>query len=161
MLELAQWRSAAADICKHPYRLHVLPFMLYIGNWRWYLRYLGEKFEKQVRKSPSECVPGLADVSKDNKIKTLKIDTPAAVSLKFDTVQDLRDVEDDTHSSIGHCKSALKVAKMLEAIPDNQLKEEWSLATYVDRLSGFTESLPILTTKISNSIELVSTEITA
>ena len=157
LLELVQSRTAANDICKHPYRLHVLPFLLYTDNWRWYLRHLGAKFEQQVNVTAEyDPLCSLLTSVKDNKIKTLDVNKPGANSLKFDNVQDLRDLEDDTHSSNGHCKSAVKVAEMLETIPSSGLTGEWSLATSLDRLRDYNNNLPILTSKISNSIELVS-----
>lgn len=35
-------------ICDDPFRLHVMPCSSYLGNWRWYFRYLGAQFQEKV-----------------------------------------------------------------------------------------------------------------
>jgi hypothetical protein len=42
-------QSTLKSLCEDPFRLHLLPFSSYVGNWRWYLRYMGELFQKQVK----------------------------------------------------------------------------------------------------------------
>ena len=37
-----------SSICNNPYRLHVMPYVMYLDNWRWYFRYLGNEFQKKV-----------------------------------------------------------------------------------------------------------------
>ena len=36
------------SVIENPLQLHVLPFVSYLSNWRWYLRYLGDQFERKV-----------------------------------------------------------------------------------------------------------------
>ena len=40
--------SELANVCENPYRLHILPWAVYLDSWRWYLRYLGEQFQEKV-----------------------------------------------------------------------------------------------------------------
>ena len=42
-------RAELASLVENPYRMHIVPFALYVDNWRWYFRYLGEKFQEMVR----------------------------------------------------------------------------------------------------------------
>lgn len=35
-------------ICDDPFRLHMMPCSSYLGNWRWYFRYLGGQFQQKV-----------------------------------------------------------------------------------------------------------------
>ena len=86
---------------------------------------------------------------------TVDLDTSAAVSLNFDKVQTLYNLEDITLSLSGHCKSAISILEMLEAIPSNSFTDGWSAAPYLSRLNGYNESLTALTARISNSVGLV------
>ena len=47
------YQSELESICSNPYTLHILPFALYTGNWRWYFRSLGEDFDNKVKLSMS------------------------------------------------------------------------------------------------------------
>lgn len=42
-------QAELASLVEDPYRMHLMPFALYLDNWRWYFRYLGEEFQKKVR----------------------------------------------------------------------------------------------------------------
>ena len=42
-------RAELESLVENPYRIHIMPFTLYLENWRWYFRYLGEKFQEKVR----------------------------------------------------------------------------------------------------------------
>lgn len=49
---LAKIQSSQAELAslvENPYRTHLMPFALYLDNWRWYFRYLGEDFQEKVR----------------------------------------------------------------------------------------------------------------
>ena len=48
LVQMMQSRTTALSICEHPFRLHLLLFALYIDNWRWYLRYIGEQLDRKV-----------------------------------------------------------------------------------------------------------------
>lgn len=48
---LAVMQSSQAELMslvENPYRMHLMPFALYLDNWRWYFRYLGEEFQDKV-----------------------------------------------------------------------------------------------------------------
>ena len=42
-------QAELASLVENPYRIHIMPFALYLDNWRWYFRYLGEDFQDKVR----------------------------------------------------------------------------------------------------------------
>ena len=42
-------QAELASLVENPYRMHIMPFALYLDNWRWYFRYLGERFQEKVR----------------------------------------------------------------------------------------------------------------
>ena len=49
---LAMMKSSHIELVRlveNPYRMHIMPFTLYLDNWRWYYRYLGDKFQEKVR----------------------------------------------------------------------------------------------------------------
>ena len=51
LISLATMKSSQgelASLIESPYRLHIMPFALYIDDWRWYVRYLGEEFQDKV-----------------------------------------------------------------------------------------------------------------
>ena len=50
--------SEIVSVCENPYRLHILPFAVYIDNWRWYFRSLGEDFEERVSQSLLSGISG-------------------------------------------------------------------------------------------------------
>lgn len=54
-----------STIYDDPWKLHVLPFASYLGNWRWYFRYLGADFQERVLKFSSLPQRLLANGSKE------------------------------------------------------------------------------------------------
>lgn len=42
-------QTELASLVEDPYRMHLMPFTLYLDDWRWYFRYLGEDFQDKVR----------------------------------------------------------------------------------------------------------------
>lgn len=41
-------QAELASLVENPYRMHLMPFALYLDNWRWYSRYLGEDLQHKV-----------------------------------------------------------------------------------------------------------------
>ena len=51
VITLAMLQSSQAELAslvENPYRMHIIPFALYLDNWRWYFRSLGETFQEKV-----------------------------------------------------------------------------------------------------------------
>ena len=89
---------------------------------------------------------------------TVDIKISAAVSLNFDKVQGLRDLEDNALSLSAYCKAGSKVIEALQEVPGSNFQGVWSLKPFDTRLQGYAENLLVLTKRISNTIELVSAE---
>lgn len=89
---------------------------------------------------------------------TVDIKTSAAVSLNFDKVQGLRDLEDTALSLNAYCKAGSEIIKSLQEIPGANFQGIWSLRPFDARLRGHDENLSVLTKRISNTIDLVSAE---
>lgn len=47
MIQTSQAESAS--LVENPYRMHIMPVVLYLDNWRGYFRHLGEEFQDKVR----------------------------------------------------------------------------------------------------------------
>ena len=86
---------------------------------------------------------------------TLDLKAKSAVGLDFDKVQELRDLKDESLSLGAYCKSSQDVVRALKDIPNAQLESIWDLGPYDVRLEGFKQSLSTLSSRISNSIDLV------
>ena len=89
---------------------------------------------------------------------TVDIKTSAAVSLNFDKVQGLRDLEDTALSLSAYCKAGSEIIKCLQDIPEANFQGIWSLSPFDARLQGHGANLSVLTKRIGNTIELVSAE---
>lgn len=87
---------------------------------------------------------------------TLDLKKSAAVTLNFDKVQALRDLEDTALSLSAHCKSSLRVVEAMGEIAGAEFQGIWSLNSYNEQLLGYIEDLSVLTSKIGNTIDLVS-----
>lgn len=129
--------SDLSSICENPYRLHILLYAMYLDNWRWYFRYLGDDFQK-----------------KNDQIMTLDLQRSAAVTLNFDKVQGLRDLEDEVLSLSAYCKGSLRVIETLRTIPEANFQGVWSLESHIAQLLDYIENLSVLTSKIGNTINL-------
>lgn len=137
---LAMTQSSQAELAslvENPYRMHLMPFALYLDNWRWYFRYLGEEFQK-----------------KNDEVMTVDIKTSAAVSLNFDKVQGLRDLEDTALSLSAYCKAGSGIIEALHDVPGADYQGVWSLNPFDARLRGYGENISVLTKRIGNTIEL-------
>jgi hypothetical protein len=92
----------------------------------------------------------------NDQVMTLDLKTSAAVTLNFDKVQGLRDLEDTALSLSAHCKSSLRVVEAMGEISGAGFQGIWSLNSYNEQLLGYIEDLSVLTSRIGNTIDLVS-----
>lgn len=89
---------------------------------------------------------------------TLDLQRSAAVTLNFDKVQGLRDLEDQVLSLSAYCKGSLRVIETLRTVPEANFQGVWSLESHIAQLLDYIENLSVLTSKIGNTINLVSLE---
>lgn len=87
---------------------------------------------------------------------TLDLKKSAAVTLNFDKVQGLRDLEDAALSLSAFCKGSLQVIGELQEVAEADFQGVWSLKSYRAQLSGYVEDLSVLNSRIKNTIDLVS-----
>ena len=69
-----------------------------------------------------------------------------------------RDLEDIALSLSAYCKAGSEIINALQEVPGTDFQGIWSLKQFDAHLRGHTENLSVLTKRISNTIELVSTE---
>lgn len=89
---------------------------------------------------------------------TLNIKTSAAVSLNFDKVQGLRDLEDTALSLSAYCRADSEIMQVLHEVARADFQGTGSLKPFETRLRGHGENLSVLTKRIGNTIEVVSAE---
>ena len=87
---------------------------------------------------------------------TLNLKTAADVTLSFDKVQGLRNLEDETLSLSAFCKGSVRVIEEIRGIVGAEAEGIWSLRPYHEQLIGYVEDLAVLTKRIANTIDLVS-----
>ena len=87
---------------------------------------------------------------------TLNLKTTATVTLNFDKVQALRDLEDTTLSLGAYCKASLGVLEVLKEISQAGFRGAHSLNRYRPELLGYIENVSVLTDRIKITIDLVS-----
>ena len=89
-------------------------------------------------------------------LETLHLETSAAVTRNFDKVQGLRDLKDAALSLSAHCKSSLELIEKFQEIPGADFQGVWSLDSYKAQLVGYVENMSVLTSRIGNTVDLVS-----
>ena len=87
---------------------------------------------------------------------TLDLQRSATLTLSFDKVQGLRNLEDTVLSLSANCKGSLRVIETIQTIPEADFQGVWSLESYTTQILGYVENLSVLTSRIGNTINLVS-----
>ena len=87
---------------------------------------------------------------------TLSLKTAATVTLNFDKVQALRDLEDTTLSLGAYCKASSGVLEVLKEISHAGFQGAYSLNPHRSELLGYIENVSVLTDRIKITIDLVS-----
>lgn len=147
--------SLLATICDDPFRLHVLPHSCYLGNWRWYLRYLGAQFQEKVPHLFLIQEGFWLTSPKNDEALTLDLRTTAGIGLNFDQIQSLRHLHDTVLSLNPFCNGSLDVIKTLESIHNTTFSGIYSLSCFSEQLRGYDKSLSVLSSRIRNAIDLV------
>ena len=86
----------------------------------------------------------------------LDLKTSAAVTLNFDKVQGLRDLEDKALSLSAYCKGSLRIIETMKEISAADFRGVWSISSCSEKLLGYIEDLSVLTNRINNTVDLVS-----
>ncbi|KAL9615926.1 MAG: hypothetical protein Q9160_009138 [Pyrenula sp. 1 TL-2023] len=130
--------TAIKKIAEDPYQLHILILESYLRNWRWYLQWLDEKFEKRNNAA---------------YVFDLKQDNPTVVS--FEAVQALRDLHDDVSTLSAHFNGDLKIIDVLKRCEKGR-RQGHTLGIYANLLHGYNESLAVLQKRVQNVIDLTA-----
>ena len=131
--------SVLDDFVANPYMVHLLAFSSYLGNWRWYFRYLGEDFRR-----------------KNDDAFALDLQTSVATASTFDMVQGLRHLFDTTISLSAFCKADLSNLRALNDVEEAGFESLSLIRKLSEELDGYQESLSALSKRIQNAIDLVS-----
>jgi hypothetical protein len=130
---------ARADFCNNPFLLHTWVFRQYFDNWRWYFRYLGERFAEENN---------LAMVVKPEHTEP---------SSSFLRVQRLRNTNDFILFARACCSGNLTVMEQFSEASIEQLSQLENLSAHKSKMKGYIESADVLKGRVQNLIDLVST----
>jgi len=139
----ASHQPRSLDFIQGPYQLHMLLLSSYFDNWRWYFRYLGDKFSIE-----------------NGRAMIVKPENADARS-SFRSVQNLRNINDFTLFAKACCICNLKVVEQLNGSAVTPLKGASELEVFMTMLRGYVESSDALESRIRNSIDLVGYTLTS
>jgi hypothetical protein len=131
--------AARADFCNNPFLIHTWLFRQYFDNWRWYFRYLGERFAEENN---------LAMVVKPEHTEP---------SSSFLRVQRLRNTNDFILFARACCSGNLTVMEQFSETSIEQLSQLENLSAHKSKMKGYIESADVLKGRVQNLIDLVST----
>lgn len=130
--------AARADFCNNPFLLHTWLFREYFGNWRWYFRYIGERFAEENN---------LAMVVKPEHTEP---------NSSFLRVQRLRNTNDFILFARACCAGNLALMEQLSVASTPLLSQLENLSTHKSKMKGYIESADVLKGRVQNLIDLVS-----
>ncbi|KAH6842129.1 hypothetical protein B0T12DRAFT_424667 [Alternaria alternata] len=133
---------ARADFCNNPFLLHTWVFRQYFDNWRWYFRYLGERFAEENN---------LAMVVKPEHTEP---------SSSFLRVQRLRNTNDFILFARACCSGNLTVMEQFSEASIEQLSQLENLSAHKSKMKGYIESADVLKGRVQNLIDLVGYTLT-
>ncbi|CAN9463747.1 unnamed protein product [Alternaria alternata] len=134
--------AARADFCNSPFLIHTWLFRQYFDNWRWYFRYLGERFAEENN---------LAMVVKPEHTEP---------SSSFLRVQWLRNTNDFILFARACCSGNLTVMEQFSETSIEQLSQLENLSAHKSKMKGYIESADVLKGRVQNLIDLVGYTLT-
>jgi hypothetical protein len=138
LLSLKHHPSERAEVCENPFTLHTQLFTEYFDNWRWYFRYLGDRF------------------SKENDLAMVVKPEHTEPSASFLRVQQLRNTNDLILFARACCSGNLDLLNRLSQSSIPQLNKLHELDAHESKMKGFIESADVLKGRVQNLIDLVS-----
>lgn len=124
--------------CENPFLLHTWLFAQYFDNWRWYFRYIGERFSEENN---------LAMVVKPERTEP---------SSSFLRVQRLRNTNDFILFARACCSGNLALLSRLSQSSIPLLSDLGELRAHESKMEGYIESVDVLKGRVQNLIDLVS-----
>ncbi|EAT82301.1 hypothetical protein SNOG_09966 [Parastagonospora nodorum SN15] len=131
-----------SKICENPFLLHTLMFAQYFANWRWYLRYVGERF------------------AYENNIAMVEQPEDANPQSSFRRVQGLRNTMDLVLSTHACCSGNLDLIQRLSRCSQPAIQRLQSLESAECRMKGYIESADVLKGRVQNLIDLIGYTLT-
>jgi hypothetical protein len=130
---------ARAEFCSNPFLLHTWLFRQYFDNWRWYFRYIGERFAEENN---------LAMVVKPEHTEP---------NSSFLRVQRLRNTNDFILFARACCSGNLALMEQFSETSIEVLSQLENLSAHKSKMKGYIESADVLEGRVHNLIDLVST----
>ncbi|KAF2097250.1 hypothetical protein NA57DRAFT_77504 [Rhizodiscina lignyota] len=131
-------KNGSLKLQQCPFMLHELLFSAYFENWRWYHRYLADRF------------------SSVNDLAMVVRPANAEAASSFERVQSLRNVNDFILFSSGCCRGDLEVLEGFASLRNHEsYMDPDNLKSEITRMRGYIESADALQERIRNAIDLV------
>lgn len=130
-----------SEVCENPFLLHAWMFAQYFANWRWYLRYVGERF------------------AKENSMAMVEQPEDTNPQSSFRRVQVLRNTMDLVLSTRACCSGNLDLIQRLSRCSQPAIQRLQILEAFECRMKGYIESADVLKGRVQNLIDLVSVTI--
>ncbi|KAF1846865.1 uncharacterized protein K460DRAFT_49333 [Cucurbitaria berberidis CBS 394.84] len=134
--------TTRAGFCDNPFLLHTLLFSQYFDNWRWYFRYIGERFAEENN---------LAMVIQPERTE------PKSSFLR---VQRLRNTNDFILFARACCSGNLALLGQLSRSSIRLLSNLDELSAHESKMGGYIESADVLKGRVQNLIDLVGYTLT-
>jgi hypothetical protein len=148
---------AYSNLYQNPFQIHQLILSSYTDDWRWYFRYLGDQFAREVwLQDFSNIQQDVLTLAQNNRAMVIKPEEAHANS-SFQRVKALRNINDFAHFAKACCSSNLDlVTKLHESRLPAFVLASNELDSYITSLRGNIESSKALIPRIRNTIDLVS-----
>jgi hypothetical protein len=117
---------ARAEFCSNPFLLHTWLFRQYFDNWRWYFRYIGERFAEENN---------LAMVVKPEHTEP---------NSSFLRVQRLRNTNDFILFARACCSGNLALMEQFSETSIEVLSQLENLSAHKSKMKGYIESADVL-----------------
>ena len=139
ILSLKEDDERRRQLCENPPLLHEILYGCYFDNWRWYMRYLGDKI---TDKNDLAMVTGPSHVEPNSS---------------FDSVQDLRNTNDNVIFARACCAGNSDLLTLLAQSGAKLSQASCTLNVHQSKLRGYIESADVLERRTQNLMELVGT----
>ncbi|CAO2655110.1 Nn.00g101740.m01.CDS01 [Neocucurbitaria sp. VM-36] len=128
--------------CENPFLLHTWLFSQYFDNWRWYFRYIGERF------------------AEENNVAMVVKPERTEPNSSFLRVQRLRNTNDFILFARACCSGNNALLGRLSRSSTRLLSDLGELSAHESKMGGYIESADVLKGRVQNLIDLVGYTLT-
>ncbi|KAH7134921.1 hypothetical protein B0J11DRAFT_424563 [Dendryphion nanum] len=129
-------------LCSNPFLLHTWLFSQYFCHWRWYYRYLDDRF------------------AEDNQLAMVMKPERAEPNVTFRRVKSLRNTNDMIIFARACCAGNLDLIERLRIAPMRLLSDLDGMSSHASKMKGYVESADVLKGSVQNLIDLVGYTLT-